>query len=466
MRLWKRTDVSGVSNHMLIAIRFKNFLSFKGEAELSLVAHAADKTLSSSLINVAVSKRKKIDLLPVIAIYGANSAGKTNVLRTITYMKDAVVNSQSKWKPRGNTKFQTFADQNPFKDSGSIEIDFFISDIRYTYGLSATRTHFVEEWLRSYPLGRERELFSRAMHVPPEYDEFQDSGEVRAEAQFNFSDNFPGDKSYLETIVKKVRHNSLFLSAAAQDNHPLCREIYNWFDEIEVENISSARDRTNAMVAAGRMAEDSGTKDAILRIMRAADPNLSDIIVRKTEFNSDVPSFVEELGEENKRRFLEDFKYSVYFVTKNGDGTITLPFEAQSRGFQKLFALSSRVIDALKSGTSMFIDELETSIHPHLARFIVDLFQNKEVNTGRSQLIFTTHDTNMLDQSLLRRDQIWFVERKGCCSELYSLLEFSPRKDENLERGYLRGRYGAIPALGMDADWLEAGHQEATEGMR
>lgn len=446
---------------MLIAVRFRNFLSFRDEADLTLIAHKADKTLQNCLIKANVSPRKQIELVPAIAIYGANSAGKTNVLRAVEYLRDAVLNSHSRWNPSGHTRYRPFRTKSQFREPGSIEIDFIVKGARYTYGIAATPEIFVEEWLKSYPNGREHELFARKATVPENYDDLPEGAQVEGKADIHISAKFAPDHDYAVSIAKKIRHNSLFLSVAAQDNHKECREIYDWFSGLELENVTPAMDRTNAMSAAGRIADDPSAKSAVLQIMRAADPNLVDIIIQKRDFSNDTPEFLDELSEQHKRRFFEDFKYAIRFAFAYENEKITLSFDVQSRGFQKLFALSARILDCLKSGRTLFIDEIESSIHPHLARFVIDLFQNPEVNTGKSQIIFTTHDTSMLDQSLLRRDQIWFVEKKDCRSELYSLLEFSPRKDENLERGYLRGRYGAIPALGMSANWLEVAADDA-----
>lgn len=456
--------------NMLIAFRFRNFMSFKGEAELSLISHNSDKTLSSSLILAKVSPRKDIKLLPAVAIYGANSAGKTNVLHAINFMKRAVVDSQNKWKPDGGTSLRPFGPHNDTKSVASFEADFIINDVRYTYGFSASVAAFKDEWLISHAGGRKRELFSRKVELEEELYRDEKRLSARQEVTVKFGTKlFSPDDEYASSILKKVRGNSLFLSAAAQDNHPECRDIYKWFDNLSLENISGFNDRNNAMTTAELIVNDETAKSRVIKILKAADPCLHDIEVIRTNISIDNPA-LESLTDQEKERFARDFRFNIFFVVKDGNDTVRLPFDRQSKGFQKLFSIAHYIISSLNSGQILLIDEIETSIHPHLARFIVDLFQNSEINIGRSQVIFTTHDTTMLDQSLLRRDQIWFVEKKGVCSDLYSLLEFSPRKDESLERGYLRGRYGAIPALGLDLDWTDTSrsqsHQEPSSDAR
>jgi hypothetical protein len=144
-----------------------------------------------------------------------------------------------------------------------------------------------------------------------------------------------------------------------------------------------------------------------------------------------------------------------------GVGEVTLPIQEESSGARQYFALSGPLYDVLENGWTLMVDELDASLHPLLVRYIIELFHNPQINPKGAQLIFNTHDTTLMDGSLFRRDQIWFVEkdRQGC-SHLYSLLDFSPRKGEALAKGYLLGRYGAIPFLGGPG-WGEDPHGEA-----
>ena len=143
------------------------------------------------------------------------------------------------------------------------------------------------------------------------------------------------------------------------------------------------------------------------------------------------------------------------------EGEVALPLEEESSGTQRLFALSGPLADVLENGWTLFVDELDASLHPLLVRYLVELFHNPQINPKGAQLIFNTHDTTLMDCCLFRRDQIWFVEKDRLgCSHLYPLLDYSPRKDEALAKGYLLGRYGAIPFLG-EPQWGETQHAEA-----
>lgn len=419
---------------MLVAFRFRNFRSFKGDGELTLIASPSDKSISSALLDPTPTGRSKVRLLPAIAIYGANAAGKTNVLEAISFFSLAIRASQTSWAPREMIQFQTHAGAID-DDTLSMEAEFFLDGVRYVYGFSAAQYFFEDEWLYAYPKGRKRVVFSRTS---------SEDGEVK----ISTGDEFTGASTYIESVKSRVRPNSLFLSAAAQDNHPLCLKLFDYFDDVLlgtlIENEESRQTLTSMFADS-----DAEFKKSIVRFLQLADKSISDIIVEPIGKGWDQLSVEKRAGFFNKQR------YKVMFVMGEGDDSFYIPFISQSVGIKKLYGLISEILVSLTSHRIILFDELETSIHPHVARAIVDMFQDSSLNIAGSQLLFTTHDTNLLDQTLLRRDQIWFVEKDSCCSHLYSLLDFSPRNDADLEKGYLRGKYGAIPAVSMPPGWLE-----------
>ena len=135
--------------------------------------------------------------------------------------------------------------------------------------------------------------------------------------------------------------------------------------------------------------------------------------------------------------------------TVDSDEKVLFDFSDESGGTQKLFAFAGPLLDVLSKGRILFVDELDTSLHPLMVRFLISLIHNQEINKNNAQLAFTTHDTSVLDTDIFRRDQVWFVEKDAeSASRLYPLSDFSPRKGEALERGYLKGRYGALPFIG------------------
>ncbi len=431
---------------MLLSFTVENFKSFSERATLSLLARKSDRTLGGALIGEERGFSGKDRLLPAVAIYGANASGKTNLLLAFAYMRNAVRSSQTSWKGGSGTRFDANS-QNKGR-TGFFEATFQVRGVTYRYGFRVNDLVFEEEWLYSYPVGRERLLFKRTM-ISIEENDPSFSGEWELETGPTFS----GEKRDHESSFRRTRENSLYLSAAAQDNQADCSIIERWFRSKVVAEIKlnlSTLDQGGTSLLAHK---HSNFKSLLLPLLKAADPCIVDIIVRK-EPSVDDEDFDQKLRELAK-------KHKVSFIVASSDTRIEIPFEKQSRGIKRLYALAAGLITALKFGHLCIVDELETSMHPHVASQLLALFQNKSSNPRGSQLIFTTHETRLLNLQHLRRDQVWFCERDSYgLSSLFSLIEFAPRKDENFELGYLRGRYGAVPPAGIDPSWLSAINDE------
>lgn len=417
---------------MLAAFRFKNFRSFRGQADLSFAAYGPDQTHPEALIDPSPESRSKLRLLPVAAIYGPNAAGKTNVLRALRFMRQAVMRSQAHWSPTRNVLTEQFASKA--KESSSFEVEVFIDGSRYQYGFAADRRMFLEEWLYWYPKGKKRKVFDR------------ETNRKTGATSISVGDSFGRDKRYVEAVRSRVRQNSLFVSAAAQDNHDVSKLLHEFFKNILFASLHPNEGKSQQLSSA-LLHRGGLLKELMLTFLKQADPSILDIrttVIGEHENDDDDDTPAHQLAR----------TYKVTFVLGKGRSRFELDLEQQSSGIQRLYRLLGEICGSIITKKLLLIDEVEASLHPVIARFLVDLFQNAETNREGSQAILTTHDTGLLDQTLFRRDQIWFVEKERCCSHLYSLLKFSPRKDSDLERGYLRGRYGAIPAADLTLDWL------------
>lgn len=425
---------------MLISFTLENFKSFRDRATLSLVARRADRTLPGSLLGPERNVAGKARLLPSVAIYGANASGKTNLLMGLAYMRRAVLYSQANWK--GGTGTQVDPNSFATKEPAFFEISFQAQGVIYRYGFKASVSHFDEEWLYSYPLGRERLLFRRTSTIIEKADP-----DFVADYDLETGPNFAGDKREHESSFRRTRENSLFLSASSQDNQEDCVAIEKWFrrqiiTEIKLNLVALDQGRTSKLAY-----NHENFKSLLLPLIRAADPCIVDIVIKRQSDDGDEPL---DAIEDAKR-------HKVSFIIKQDGKNVQIPFDKQSRGIKRLYSLSAGLITALKFGKICIVDELETSMHPHVASQLLALFQNKSSNPRGAQLIFSTHETRLLNLQHLRRDQVWFCERDNSgVSTLFSLIEFSPRKDENFELGYLRGRYGAVPLSGIDPSWLAA----------
>ena len=415
---------------MLIEFRVKNFRSLRGEQALSLVA-SKDKTLLASNTQETGIKAAPT-LLRSAVVYGANASGKSNLIKALQYMRGVVTESATVIQPG-----QTFSVQ-PFRlDAGSadkpteFEITFIVDHVRYQYGFAMTSQRIVSEHLLVYKAFKPQRWFER--HFDTE----------TGKEVFEFGSGLKGPKNVWEGAT---RANSLFLSMAVQLNSEQLRPVFDWFaNRLVIFNEASPLAPQLSM----QMLKLDGKRKEICDFLKAADISIADIdlVTRKIVGHGikiDLATGNREAGPvENE---VNELKF--HHVTENGKAVFDLNDE--SSGTRNLLFLTGPVLDILNKGLTLVIDELDTSLHTLLVRELVRLFHRPEVNTGGAQLIFTTHDTSLLDAyGLFRRDQVWFVEKKkDQSSGLYSLVEFSPRKNEALERGYLQGRYGSVPLLG------------------
>jgi uncharacterized protein len=377
----------------------------------------------------------KEGVLPVTAIYGANASGKTNVLKALKFMKAAVEKSHREWRPEGPIPLQVFRlDEDSRNIPSRFTADIIISGIRYQYGFAVNRRAIQEEWLNAYPSGRKQAWFSRSVGKPIE-----------------FSTKMSGENKAIETLT---RSNSLYLSAAAQNNHEMLTPIYRWFVDA-FSFVNSERSPYRQLTVA--LCDDEDDKKRIAQLLRVADLGIAGLRVKK----EDVPektrmamrAFVAALELEKAGQFLDvPHRSDIELLHSAGKRPVAFPLSQESDGTVAYLSMLGPMLDTLKKGGVLCIDELDASLHPLLAMQIITLFNDPELNTKGAQLIFNTHDINLLNTKLLRRDQIWFTEKQSDgSSQLYPLTDFKPKLGENIESGYLQGRYGAIPFLNPDS---------------
>jgi predicted ATPase len=379
-------------------------------------------------------------VLPVAAIYGANASGKSNVILALRFMKDAIRNSHARWEPDKPIELQAFA--GALDSPSTFSVDFLLDGIRYQYGFSVGTSAILgaptilEEWLHAYPSGKIQRWFAREPGKP-----------------ISFSAKMQGDNRMIERLT---RPNSLFLSAAAQNNHEALSPVYRWFSRslsFVLGERSTVRHRASSLYHNVELRKKAAT------LLSVADLGIEDLTVREvavpkaaTDFAARVALLYAVAGGKEP--------LEVQFLHRIGGSAIPFDESQESKGTIAFLCLLDPVIRAIRSGGLVCVDELEDSLHPLLAMEVIRQFSDTKKNAEGAQLIFNTHDTNLLSAGILRRDQIWFTEkRRDGASQLYPLTDFKPRKQENLENGYLQGRYGAIPFLNPDR-FLKATHEE------
>lgn len=418
---------------MLIEFRVKNFRSFKDEQTLSMLA-SFDESLPGNV--TSLSPKKDDRLLNSAAIYGANASGKSNLVIALFLLKNLVVLSHQHQKGM-MLNHQPFAFGGPStKEPTVFDIEFVKNGVRYDYHLAFTKKEVVEESLYHYPKNRRAMIFTR---TGQKFD-------------------FHMDQVEQEVISRRTLENTLYLSTSVQFNYMGTMQAFDWFRNDLIVLDTTAVDGLMDQVIE-RINHNKKFKNNILKALRIADLGIIGVKGRvrdlpPRELEGKVPPQVigamTIMGGPIKVRDLT-FTHSI----KTGSGSteeFDLGYLNESEGTRKLFAIVGTIIEALSEGKTVVIDEMDTKLHHDISGWFVSLFHDPEQNRKGAQLIFNTHDMQLLDLSKLRRDQVWFVEKDAECgsSSLYSLAEFRERKDRDILKAYAQGRYGAVPFISSE----------------
>jgi len=414
---------------MLIEFRVKNFRSLRDEQVLSMVA-SKDKSFQDTH-TIPTGIKAAPTLLRSAVIYGANASGKSNLIRALQYMRGVVIESASVIQPGQTYGVQPFRlDTESAGQPTEFEVTFLLGGVRYQYGFAMTQQRIVSEHLLVYKAFKPQKWFERYFDADTGKDVYE------------FGSGLKGPKNVWEGAT---RPNALFLSMAVQLNSDALRPVFDWFAGKLV--IFNEQAQLNPQISIQKLKLAEGRKE-ICNFLSAADISIADIDVVTRKVPGQAVHFDLVAGKtEVRSEEVEEHQLLFHHTTQNGKAVFDLGDE--SAGTRNLLFLSGPVLDILSQGLTLVIDELDTSLHTLLVRELVQLFHDPKANAGGAQLIFTTHDTSLLDApDLLRRDQVWFVEKhRDQSTALVGLCEFSPRKNEALERGYLMGRYGGVPIL-------------------
>lgn len=377
-----------------------------------------------------------VSVLPVAAVFGANGAGKSNVLKLMDDMRSHVLHSFRHGDPTGGVPRRPFLlDKRASEEPTRFEIDLVLNGVRHEYGFTVDDERVHAEWAFRYPKGRAALLFQR------EGDDVEVGGSERQKSR---------------AVLELLRPNALYLSTAASANHPILLPLYRWFSRNLRLAEASSRELRQALTT--DMLGDDHRRQQVLTLLQAADlgivgatkhapdPVMQERLRRAIRImtgqegepeSDDGPTF-EELG--------------VRLTHRGADEDVELDADDESLGTRVWFGLIGPVVSALENGSVFLADELDASLHPALVAELIRLFQDPVTNPRRAQLIFNSHDATLLGDAigdrLLGRDQIWFTEKRNDGStRLYPLVDLEPRKQEAVSKRYLAGRYGAVPIL-------------------
>lgn len=404
---------------MILEFSIENYRSFKDRQTFSMIPDEGKIGNIDNIITIA----KKYKVLKTAILYGANASGKSNFIKAFKALRDLITKSAER-KPH-----ETFEEYDPFafstetsQGSTAFEIDFLLEEIRYNYAFAIESATVVQEKLSFYPKGKETKLFSR---------NWQD---------FEFGESLKGQKAVLSELTAE---NQLFLSKGAVNNITQLMQIYDFFKQqflvIPVMDKLEETIYVNQIISENLLSENNPAFYKKFRILlKSFDTGVLDFKIEEKEKGS---------------WSLSDYKISMehelYDAENNATGTLFRPIYEESTGTRKLFALAGLILKALENGSTLITDEFERSLHPTISNYIISMFNNPEINTKGAQLIAATHDTNLLSNEKLRRDQIWIVEKdKTGASELFALTDLKGvRNNVPLEQWYLSGRFGGIANL-------------------
>lgn len=418
---------------MLIQFSVQNYKTFKEQNTISLVA-SYDKELSHNKF----STKFDVEVLKSAVIYGANASGKTKFVEALAFMKYFVLNSAIYTQKGDSIPIEPFQlNTESIHEPSRFEIIFSYKEVLYRYGYEVSRSEVVSEWLYYKPNVREVELFFRDRQTFTTHKNYFKQGKILI------------DK-------KMVRNNALLISAAAQFNDKISIQVIEWFRNLKVlEGLESRKYQGETMSMI-----NGDAKKTVLKALEAADLGIEDLKLVEMGLEELPESVKNEIttqmnkDREGKFKIFSDVSTvrKVYDKNKKEVSITNLSMESdESAGTQKYFALIGPILEALKNGNTLVIDELDSNLHPILMCNIISLFNSEVTNRNNAQLIFNTHDTSLIssERNLFRRDQIWFVQKDLFGeAKLYSLADFKTdtvRKEDDFEFKYLLGKFGGVP---------------------
>lgn len=431
---------------MILQFSVSNYRSFRGLQTLNFAASNYDKSLPENLISPDLPGLKGKRWVKAVAIYGPNASGKSTFIEALQTLAQLVATSAKTDDPHEPIKLIEPYGLSP--DAGNIPTAFdlvFVNDrVRYEYRLAATCERVWHESLRAFPGGKEQQWFSRDWQ--PKANAYQWTPENPT--------GFKRDRGREEYTLR----NNLFLSKAIGLGDTQLEPVFRWFKErLKFLDLSARTKRggnarpkgVGSAFTAKQIANNSALAPAIFELLRHADLGITDAKVTAEKPNADLLGKLSRMLNPEMQEGIKDTMIHKIELLHSGRDSISLPlpWESESAGTHRFFGLAGPWLDILQQGYSVCIDEIETSMHPLMVNALLRLLFDAESISG-AQAIFTTHNPLLLDPTLLRRDQIWFTDKdeKGE-SHLYPLTDYQPRQGESLVRGYMAGRYGAVPFI-------------------
>lgn len=419
---------------MLVEFSVQNYRSFYKRVSFSMEATSRKEHPG----HVTELSRQRI--LKTSVFYGANASGKSNLFKAFAFMKDLVLNSSKETQAGEEIKVEPFLlNSQGASEPTRMEVVFLADDTLYRYGFACSSKRVEKEWLYAKATkAKSRELLM-----------FERAANKDYHAHYTF-------KEGKDSMLLFLRENSLLLSLLAQFNGKISSRIIKCFFDTNIWNIESYMPvHTSVLIQKGMAPQDWVTEfllkaDMGIKCFQINEEELSPTILKK------VPLVLKQEASKFVSLYVKT-RHEYYDDVENEFKTVTFDMSTQeSEGTKQFFSLAGLIYHTLKQGGRLFIDEIEKSLHPLLCRIIIRLFQDEETNPKGAQLVFTTHNTSLLDKDFFRRDEVWFTEKDSACStDVYSLVEYNlekgkARNDSSYGKDYIRGKYGALPYINFE----------------
>lgn len=425
---------------MLINFRFGNYKSFKDECIFTMETEKI-----SDLSELNTFSHNNYELLKTAVIYGRNASGKSNLFKALSKMREIVLRSTEE-EPKYKINIDCFLlNQMNCNKPTLFEIEFIVNDVLYKYGFEILNHEVHTEWLYR----KEQRYVSLFHRSSPEKESIEIVKKYSAEW-----------KKYAEM----TRRNSLFLSRMANLACDFAIELRNWFMNFQIITSDYMKDsNTNSFISSSEE-----FKKSVVSFLQKAHVDIEDIKTEMVPFDLNIGKMPESLKKELLKLLVKDDLvvemnktepmvpeiktiHSIYDNDNNRISYAEFNLSQESKGTQKLYALSASIIEVLKEGGILFIDEFDTNLHPELTEYIISLFNSISNNRKNAQLIVITHNPLLMDSKYIRRDQIWIVDKDEYgSSELYRVTDFNVRKDKKLMKSYLLGQFGSVPDIDND----------------
>lgn len=420
---------------MILDFKFKNYKSYRNSCEFSMLANV-DKSHENNLVNIGKDRISKVKI-----IYGANASGKTSFINAIDFVQ-IFARMSNNLVENNRIGVIPYKFRNDFAHTPSeFSITFVKDGIKYSYSFSCTYEKVIDEKLDIYLSAKPSTIFTRTNTT-----EYKFNTDIKA----------------LNEIKTKNTNNKLFLITAATWNYEKVKPVVDFLmkDLVVLYDASQLTHYNLNYINQHNDLDDY--KKFCLKFLNSADFSISDFKIntkkfkefgKQAEIMSSIMNLLSDNDTEKTNRINNSDVFNIRTMHNININSVENQYELdlteESMGTQEFFYLAPVLYYVFKEGKTLFLDEIDRSLHPLLVEYIIKKFYDKEVNKNNAQLICNTHDTNLLNLDLFRRDEIWFTERnyETGSTEMFSLSDFSPRKDENIEKAYLLGRYGAIPFI-------------------